>query len=185
MAYVKKVWAPRVVQYPGREILTPTGNSNEFDLARSEGIITAPGDILSVENLNDLETKIFNQFGIVPEISSGTWTPTLHGSTTAGSPTFSSSPVGSYYKVGKLVIITVGFSLSSKGGMAGQVIIGGLPFTVSLNNGVLCITSTDASAFPENMVIQSSAAAIATGTDVSAMADGNSIWASTGFYICQ
>ena len=59
MAFTKRTWIARDVQYPGRRILTPTGNTNEYDITRSEGTINAEGDIVSKENLDDLENRIF------------------------------------------------------------------------------------------------------------------------------
>lgn len=58
MAFTKRTWIARDVQYPGRKILTPTGNTNEYDVTRSEGTVSAEGDILSAENLNDMEQRI-------------------------------------------------------------------------------------------------------------------------------
>lgn len=62
MAFTPRTWIARIVQYPGRTILTPTGNTNEYDLTRSEGNITQEGDLVSAENLNDLESRISSEF---------------------------------------------------------------------------------------------------------------------------
>lgn len=58
MAFVKKTWVDRSVEHPGRVILTPTGNTNEYDVTRSEGTITSPGDLMNAANLNDLEDRL-------------------------------------------------------------------------------------------------------------------------------
>jgi hypothetical protein len=59
----------------------------------------------------------------------GTWTPTVIGSTTAGTATYSSQ-VGSYTKIGRVVQI-VGFCAWSSGtGTGPSMRIEGLPFTV-------------------------------------------------------
>ena len=62
-----------------------------------------------------------------PQISSGTWTPYLYGSTTAGSPTYVTQ-VGRYIKIGALVNLFFYVAISAKGGMAGIISVGGLPF---------------------------------------------------------
>lgn len=62
-----------------------------------------------------------------PQISSGVWTPTLFGDSTAGSPTYTQQ-AGMWYKIGELVVILLLIQISSKGGMAGNVRVGGLPF---------------------------------------------------------
>jgi hypothetical protein len=59
----------------------------------------------------------------------GTWTPTLFGSTTAGSPTYAATPSGSYERIGRLVIARFAVTITAIGGIAGSVRIGGLPFT--------------------------------------------------------
>jgi hypothetical protein len=65
--------------------------------------------------------------GLCPAPVSGTWTPTLYGDTTAGSPTYTARD-GYFYKIGKLVAVYFMVQLSAKGGMAGNVSVGGLPF---------------------------------------------------------
>ena len=57
-----------------------------------------------------------------------TWTPTLKGSTTAGTATYARQ-LGKYYKIGKLVYIVAEIQVSTLTGGAGYYIIGGLPFT--------------------------------------------------------
>ncbi|MDF2609039.1 MAG: hypothetical protein K0R92_513 [Lachnospiraceae bacterium] len=54
----------------------------------------------------------------------------LYGSTTAGSPTYATQS-GFYYRIGKMVFINVSIKISAKGGMAGGVLIGNLPFTAT------------------------------------------------------
>jgi hypothetical protein len=44
----------RVVEYPGRVVLTPTGNANEYDMTRSEGTVTEEGTALNATNLNTI-----------------------------------------------------------------------------------------------------------------------------------
>lgn len=124
MVFSPKTWIGRDVEHPGRIILTPTGNPNEYDVQRSEGNINVAGDLISPENLNSLEQRIASLF------SSNPWTPTLYGSTTAGAPTYTSRS-GNYYMVENLMFFKGSVGISSKGGMAGTVRVGGLPFTCS------------------------------------------------------
>lgn len=175
MAFTKRVWLPHDVQYPSRKILLPTGNPNEYDLVRSEGTVTTVGDLTSVENLAELETRIFNQFGIVPEVSDGTWTPTLYGTTTAGSPTYTYHD-GTYTKIGKIILLKFNLGISGLGGMTGLAKIGGLPFAGS---GVINFFSCADFAIQAGQIlvgasidgnsagIQSSSSTIITDTNVS------------------
>lgn len=42
----------RVVEYPGRVTLTPTGQSDTYDMARAEGAVTEPGSPFNAEMFN-------------------------------------------------------------------------------------------------------------------------------------
>jgi hypothetical protein len=64
----------------------------------------------------------------------GTWTPTLYGSTTAGSTTYDVQS-GTYTKVGRLVTCQIYLDISNKTG-TGSVTIGGLPFTSIGGNNI-------------------------------------------------
>lgn len=67
----------------------------------------------------------------------GTWTPTVYGSTVAGTPTYVAN-VGIYIRVGSLIWLNYRVQLSSKGGATGQMRVQGLPFT--------CLSGTQARA---------------------------------------
>ncbi|MES0327090.1 MAG: hypothetical protein ABUK13_02755 [Gammaproteobacteria bacterium] len=58
----------------------------------------------------------------------GTFTPTIYGGTTPGSPTYSLQN-GWYSINGDTAHIEINIILSAKGGLAGELRIGGLPFT--------------------------------------------------------
>ena len=60
--------------------------------------------------------------------TTGTWTPTLYGKTTAGSTTITSNSC-TYVKVGHMVIVNVKFSFEVVTAPTGQVRVGGLPYT--------------------------------------------------------
>ncbi len=75
----------------------------------------------------DLITDADGVHGLAVE--EGAWTPTIAGTTTAGTHTYSTRQ-GKYYKVGKLVTAFFAITLTAKGGtMAGTASITGLPFT--------------------------------------------------------
>lgn len=58
MAFVKKTWLQRIVDFPGRRKLSPTEIPNTYDVTRDEGNIIQAGDGLTAVNLNDLENRI-------------------------------------------------------------------------------------------------------------------------------
>lgn len=61
---------------------------------------------------------------------SGTWSPTILGQTTVGTPTYTTQ-AGFYTVNGNTVTAWFQISLSSKGGMAGSIWVGNLPFVQS------------------------------------------------------
>jgi len=60
MAYHKKTWTDRKVEYPNRRIITDidSGEEKTVTITRDEGEVEAPGDLLNAANLNDLENRI-------------------------------------------------------------------------------------------------------------------------------
>ena len=60
----------------------------------------------------------------------GTFTPTVLGSSTAGSPTYVTQD-GYYTKIGRVVNIGVNIQISNKGGMGGNLRVAGLPFSAA------------------------------------------------------
>lgn len=60
----------------------------------------------------------------------GTWTPTIYGRTTAGTPTYVARS-GKYTRVGNLVMVAFDIQISAKGGMSGALAVGGLPFAMT------------------------------------------------------
>ncbi len=60
----------------------------------------------------------------------GSWTPVLYGSGTAGAPTYTAQ-VGSWERIGRLVTCRFNVSISALGGMAGNLLLGGLPFSAA------------------------------------------------------
>lgn len=75
----------------------------------------------------------------------GTWTPTIAGSGTAGTQTYSIQ-VGWYTKIGNLVTIFGGFTMTAKdGSTAGSLSILGLPFTAKNTTGYIAPFATTVS----------------------------------------
>lgn len=75
--------------------------------------------------------------GTAALISSGTWTPTIAGTATAGSHTYTRQ-IGRYTKIGTLVYVIFYVTINAKDGtMAGNVQIAGLPFTTKNASNVL------------------------------------------------
>ena len=70
MAFNKKTWVNRAVQYPLRRLLTiirpDEGTGTEIvDIQRDEGEITTEGDAFSAANMNDLEQRIADGFNSI------------------------------------------------------------------------------------------------------------------------
>jgi hypothetical protein len=64
---------------------------------------------------------------LLDDYEEGTWTPTIYGTTTAGTTTYFQQ-VGTYTKVGRLVTVQIFLNITGQTG-AGSVRLGGLPFT--------------------------------------------------------
>lgn len=67
MAYAKKTWKDRLVEFAGRRKLnnTATGEIIVVDVERAEGQISQAGDAFSAANMNDLEQRISDEFSAV------------------------------------------------------------------------------------------------------------------------
>lgn len=72
------------------------------------------------------------QLNVIKE--SGVFTPSVFGITTAGSPTYPTR-IGRYQRIGGRCYFSIRISISNKGGMAGTIRVGGLPFVVAANGG--------------------------------------------------
>lgn len=73
--------------------------------------------------------------GLCPAPENGTWTSTIYGYETHGNPTFTISN-NIWTKIGNQVFVQAQITLTGKGGMAGAVEIGGLPFVARGYNAV-------------------------------------------------
>lgn len=67
------------------------------------------------------------------KVEYGSWTPTLQGATTAGTPTYVNA-AGVYRKQGAEITCRFRIQISARGGMAGDIRLGGLPFSASAVN---------------------------------------------------
>lgn len=66
MAFEKKTWKNRQSEFPTRRTLTPVaGETNVYDVTRSEGAIAEPGDAFNDSNMNDLENRIETGFNSI------------------------------------------------------------------------------------------------------------------------
>ena len=69
--FEKKTWVNRQSEHPARRRLTPTGNDNEFDVARAEGVIMEDGDAFDAETMNDLEKRVAEGFSTLDPADMG------------------------------------------------------------------------------------------------------------------
>lgn len=66
MAFAKKTWKDRIAEFPTRRRLTKEDNTSELvTVAREEGTLSQEGDAFSAENMNDLESRIDEEFTAV------------------------------------------------------------------------------------------------------------------------
>ena len=90
MAFAKKTWVDRLVEYAGRRKLTniSTGTTEVVDVTRSEGTVSAEGDAFNAANMNNLESRIYNTFAEITKVYTnvsvaastwGTYTASLTG----------------------------------------------------------------------------------------------------------
>jgi len=112
-----------------------TNNSNRFRVNDS-GVAIFNGDLdLNTNNIIDTGNIQADQISFdsgsnyLNDYEEGTWTPVLEGTSVAGSHTYTTQS-GTYTKIGQVVICNLYISISSVDGtMAGNIRIGGLPFT--------------------------------------------------------
>lgn len=89
--------------------------------------------LLIESKIQELEQKKLEMSTL---IESGSWTPMISGSTTAGGPNTYATQYGFYYVIGNLVMVFGQIRLSSKdSSMAGNVVIKGLPFISRIGSG--------------------------------------------------
>ena len=87
MAFSKKTWVDRWVQFPGRKKETlVSGTTDTYDYERQEGTVFAEGDLRNAANMNDMEDRIETEFTNTHDMYGGTvlWTNPSPTSSFAG-----------------------------------------------------------------------------------------------------
>ena len=107
----------------GNAMIFRDGNDMSFKLQGAQKIRLLSGGGLTF----NADTAAANA---LDDYEEGTFTPTLYGSSTAGSPNYSAR-LGYYTKVGNVVNCTIWLVTSALGGLDGSVKIGALPFTTN------------------------------------------------------
>lgn len=120
-------------QYAGHAEIGLTGD-NDFHLKVSSNG-TSWSDALKVErDTGIVEAQNGLRFATSRDLldiyETGTWTPTLFGSDTAGAPSYNVAQ-GEYVRIGCLVFVSCRIGWLSLGGAAGRMSVGGLPFDVA------------------------------------------------------
>lgn len=95
-------------------------NETAADLAQTTTDLT--------NHIADLVTDVDGVHGIKAE--SGIFTPTISGSVESGTPVYSLQ-AGKYYRIGNMVSCNILLGITSKGGLSGVILIGGLPFVAA------------------------------------------------------
>lgn len=62
MAFVKKNWVDRVVQYPNRRNINDGYTTKTVTVSRNEGVVSVEGTPLNADTFNDLENRILAAF---------------------------------------------------------------------------------------------------------------------------
>lgn len=114
--------------YSGRAEFGLTGDDDFHVKVSADG--SAWNEAIKIDKTTGKTTFLteanFSANGVV--MPSGTFTPVLKGLTTAGTPTYTRQ-VGKYTRMGDVVHVFIDIAISAVGGMAGDLLIDGLPFT--------------------------------------------------------
>ena len=116
-----------------KDIVIRTGGSTErARFYGDSGDFSIKGNLVvdSGQGIDFSATSGTGTSELFDDYEEGTWTPTIYGSSTAGSPTYSQQ-IGRYTKIGNKVIAAARVDISAIGGMTGNVTFGGLPFTAA------------------------------------------------------
>ena len=116
------------------ENITGTSNTNGL-WANGSTINEVGGNTIAAT----FSRRVENGGQIIPSTGFGInliteWTPVLSGSTTAGNPTYTTR-YGRYIKIGPLVLAWFAIVITNKGGMAGNLKLGGFPVTTNMGTG--------------------------------------------------
>jgi len=100
--------------------------------------ISDSGNLVIVNSGNGIDFSATSGTGtseLFDDYEEGTWTPTLVGSTSAGTATFVSGPTGIYTKIGNQVTVYFDWNISAHTG-TGALRVNGLPFAKVAGVGV-------------------------------------------------
>lgn len=118
---------------PSTRTLAGLPLSDNLSLSQLTSAGLAAGDTFgSAQNALKLGNAAASCF---PQITSGSWTPVIYAYSTHGTPTYTVSQ-NSWTKIGNQVFLQAQITLTSKGGMAGAVEIGGFPFAAKGFNAI-------------------------------------------------
>ena len=112
-------------------IAAPNTNTNRtLNLPDAAGTFVVSGTTPSLNGVAFPASQVASaDANTLDDYEEGTWTPTIIGSTTAGTATYSGQ-VASYTKIGRMVQIVGYINWSSGTGTGAAMRIAGLPFTV-------------------------------------------------------
>ena len=131
----------RVLQFDGA--LTLTHNATSLILPGGANITTAAGDVavfVSEGSGNWRCTSYQPASNAISTYREGTFTPTVAGESTAGTPGYTTQS-GNYVRIGNLVVCLGRIKLSSFSGPAGALQVGGLPFTIKNSASMLGVNA--------------------------------------------
>ena len=147
-------------------------------IAGSNTLLTASGLIYANAGIAFPATQVSSADGnTLDDYEEGTWTPTVVGSSTAG--TYTPSSVRTYYtKVGNQVTLYGGFGFSAASGGSGYAQIGGLPFAYKSSSacvgGVLTNNFNFTTSTPAGISIQNTTSASSTTLYIGESVDNSS-----------
>lgn len=122
MAFVKKTWKDRIVQYANRRLLTKSGGEVEqVTVTRDEGTVSVAGDKFDAATMNDLETRVDDGFSDMKDYIDNK-TNTLNGIFTPG--TNVTVLRSTLIKIGNLKILSVIFQRTGVANVLGTVSTG-------------------------------------------------------------
>ena len=127
----------------GMVLRNTTSNRNMLELAEEDGDVTvSTGDLIfgTAGKGIVLGATTNVDANTLDDYEEGTFSPTLYGTGTAGSPTYTSQ-FGKYTKIGNVVSCYIRITTSALGGIDGLVRIGNLPFTSEATADVFSSTA--------------------------------------------
>jgi hypothetical protein len=101
-------------------------------LTQVQGAMIGPAGVANLSGIKFPATQVASaDANTLDDYEEGTWTPTLIGSSTSPTVTYSTR-TGRYTKIGNVVYVSFRITFSFSGG-SGSIFISGLPFTAASN----------------------------------------------------